>query len=48
MNFLRVNVTFYDVVIIVYDVIFTCNLYPYTATVGFVDVTSKNDQQVRG
>ena len=31
--FLRVNVTFYDAVNIIHDVIITGNLYPYTAGV---------------
>ena len=31
MHFLRVNVTFYDAVNIIHDVITTVNLFPYTA-----------------
>ena len=38
MHFLRVNVTFYDVVNIIYDVITTPYPFPYTAKFMFVGV----------
>ena len=36
MHILRVNVTFYDAVIIIHDVITTRNPFPYTAKFMFV------------
>ena len=36
MHFLRVNVTFYDAVIMIHGVIRTANLFPYTAKFMFV------------
>ena len=47
MYFLRVNVTFYDAVNIIYDVIRTANPFPYTTKLMFVGVrnnkTHKSD-----
>ena len=47
MIFLRVNVTFYDAVHIINDVIITPNPYPYTAKFVFVGVRSNKDQRMR-
>ena len=47
MNFLWVNVTFYDAVNIVHDVIITLNPYPYTAKFVFVGDRINKDQQMR-
>ena len=47
MHFLRVNrvnVTFYDAVNIIHDVITTANPFPYTAKFIFVDV--RNSEQI--
>ena len=41
MNFLRVNVTFYDAVNMIHDVIRTAYLFPYTAKIIFVGVRKK-------
>ena len=38
MHFLRVNVTFYDAVNIIHDVIRTANPFPYTVKFMFVGV----------
>ena len=38
---------FYNVVNIIYDVIITCNQYPYTAKNVFVAVRSCKDKQIR-
>ena len=38
MHFLRVNVTFYDAVNVIHDVIATANQIPYTAKFMFVGV----------
>ena len=40
MHFLRVNVTFYDAVNMIHDVIGTVNAFPYTAKFLFVGVTN--------
>ena len=45
--FLRVNVTFYDAVNIVHDVITTPNPFPYTAKFMFVGVRHNKTQQIR-
>ena len=45
MHFLRVNVTFYDAVNIIHDVITTANPFPYTAKFMFVGVTNNKTQQ---
>ena len=42
MHFLQVNVTFYDAVNVIHDVITTANPFPYTAKFMFVGV--KNDK----
>ena len=47
MHFLRVNVTFYDVVNMINDVIRTANPFPYTAKVVFVGVRNNKTQQIR-
>ena len=47
MNFLRVNVTFYDAVNVIYDVITTTNPIPYTAKFMFVGVRNNKTQQMR-
>ena len=45
MHFLLVNVTFYDAVTMIYDVIRAVNPFPYTAKFTFVgarnDITKK-------
>ena len=45
--FLRVNVTFYDAVNIIHDVITTRNTFPYTAKFTFVGVRNNETQQIR-
>ena len=49
MHFLRVNVTLYDAVKVVHDVITTANQIPYTAKFMFVfsEVEIKKTQQIR-
>ena len=47
MHFLWVNVTFYDAVNMIRDVIRTANLFPYTAKFMFVGVKNNKTQQVR-
>ena len=47
MHFLRVNVTFYGAVNMIYDVIRTANLIPYTAKFMFVGVRNYKTQQIR-
>ena len=47
MHILRVNVTFYDVVNIIHDVIRTANPFPYTAKFMFVGVRNNETQQIR-
>ena len=47
MHILRVNVTFYDAVNIIHDVITTPNPFPYTAKFMFVGVRKKETQQIR-
>ena len=42
--FLRVNVTFYDAVTIIHDVITTPNPFPYTAKCMFVGVRHNKTQ----
>ena len=39
--FLRVNVTFYDAVSMIHDIIRTTNPFPYTAQFMFVGVRNK-------
>ena len=45
IHFLPVNVTFYDAVNMIHDVIRTANLYPYTAKFMFVGVGNNRTQQ---
>ena len=47
MHFLRVNVTFYDAVKVIRDVITTANPFPYTAKFKFVGVRNNKTQQIR-
>ena len=47
MHFLRVNVTFYDAVNIIHDVITTPNPFPYAAKFMFVGVRHNKTQQIR-
>ena len=47
MHFLRVNVTFYDAVNMIHDVIKTPNAFPYTAKFMFVGVRNNKTYQVR-
>ena len=47
MHFFPVNVTFYDAVNMIHDVIKTPNPFPYTAYVMFVDVRNNKTQNVR-
>ena len=45
--FSAVNVTFYDAVNMIHDVITTPNLFPYTAKLMFVGVRNYKTQQIR-
>ena len=45
--FLQVNVTFYDAVNMIHDVITTPDPYPYTAKFMFVGVSHNKPQQIR-
>ena len=47
MHFLRVNVTFYDAINMIHDVIKTVNPFPYTAKFMFVGVRNNKTQQIR-
>ena len=47
MHFLRVNVTFYDAVNMIHDVITTANPIPCTAKFMFVGVRNNKTQQMR-
>ena len=47
MHFLRVNVTFYDAVNVIRDVITTVNQIPYTAKFRFVESRNNETQQIR-
>ena len=47
MHFLRVNVTLYEAVNIIHDVITTPNPFPYTAKIMFVGVRNNKTQQIR-
>ena len=44
MHFLRINVTFYDAVSEIHDVITTANPFPYTVKLIFVGVTNNKTQ----
>ena len=46
MPFLRVNVTFYDAVNVIHDVITTASLFPYTAKFMFVGIRNNKTQQI--
>ena len=45
MHFLRVNVTFYDAVNVIRDVITTSNSFPYTTKFMFVGFRNNKTQQ---
>ena len=47
MHFLLENVTFYDAVSVIHDVIITANRFPYTAKFMFVGVRNNKTQQIR-
>ena len=47
MHFLQVNVTFYDAVNMIYDVITKANLFPITAKFMFVDVRKIKTQLIK-
>ena len=47
MHFKRVNVTFYDAVNIIHDVILTAKPFPDTAKFMFVSVRNNKTQQIR-
>ena len=47
MHFVRVNVTFYDAVNMIHDVITTANLFPYTAKFMFDGAKNSKTQQLR-
>ena len=47
MHFLRVNVTFYDAVNMIYDVTRTANPFPYTAKFMFFGVRNNKTHQIR-
>ena len=47
MHFLPVNVTFYDAVNVIHDVITIANPFPYTAKFIFVGVTNNKTEQMR-
>ena len=47
MHFLRLNVTLYDAVNMIHDVITAPNPFSYTAKFMFVGVTNNKAQQIR-
>ena len=47
MHFLRVNITFYDAVNIIHDIIEKVNQFPYTAKLMFVGVRNNKTQQTK-
>ena len=47
MHFMRVNVSFYDAVNMIHDVISTANLFPYTAKFTFDSVIDNKSQQMK-
>ena len=47
MHFLWENVTFYDTVDIIHDIIRTANPFPYTAKLMFIGVRNNKTQQIR-
>ena len=46
MHFVRVNVTFYDAVNMIHDVITTANLFSYTAKLMFERARNNKTQQL--
>ena len=47
MHFMQVNVTFYDAVNVIHDVITTANRVPYTAKFMFVGSRNNKTKQIR-
>ena len=47
MHFLWVNITFYDALNMIHDVITKTNPFPYTAEFTFVGVRNDKNQQIR-
>ena len=47
MHFVRLNVTFYDTINMIHDVITTTNLFPYTAKIMLVGGKNNKTQQIR-
>ena len=47
MHFLRVNVTFYDAVNMIHDVITTGNPFPCTVKFIFVGIRNNKTQQIK-
>ena len=47
MHFLLVNVTFYDAVSMIHDVITTADLFPYTAKFIFEGVRNNKTREMR-
>ena len=47
MHFVRVNVTFYDAVKMIHDVITTANLFPYTAKFMFDGARNNKSEHLR-
>ena len=47
MHLVRVNVTFYNAVNMIHDVITTANLFPYNAKFMFEDARNNKTQQLR-
>ena len=47
MHFLQVNVTFYDAVNMIHDVITTATPFPYSAKFMFAGIRSNKNQQIR-
>ena len=47
MLFPRVNVTFYDAVNMIHDVITTANIFQYAAKFMFVGIRNNKTQQMR-
>ena len=45
--FLKVNVTFYDAVKMIHDVIITANQFPFTAKFMFVGVRNDKTKKIR-
>ena len=46
MHLLRVNVTFYEAVNVIHDVIETANPFPYTDKFMIVGVTNNKSEQI--